>query len=142
MHSLTIAQKREKNRSKYFCSYCNKGFCQKPNALIHEIRQHEPHKSKHRCFCGLAYATSHSFQAHLKTHLPLEYRRKFICPTCGKTLLSEENLEKHEVTHNENRKRVRCTSCRSDFANKLLMKRHIREVHLKIKRRGVPLCVG
>lgn len=135
MHILSKAQQHDKKRPKYFCTYCNKGFSQKPNAMIHELRQHEPHKLKHRCFCGLAYATSHTYQIHLKTHLPLEYRRKYICPTCGKTVLSEENLEKHEETHNDNRKRVQCTSCRSDFANKLLMKRHMREVHLKIKRK-------
>uniref|UniRef100_A0A336KDI2 CSON008616 protein n=1 Tax=Culicoides sonorensis TaxID=179676 RepID=A0A336KDI2_CULSO len=132
--NMHLLKAQRKKIFKFFCSYCNKGFTQRYNCLIHEIRNHKPSEAKHACFCGRAYATIKSYEIHLKTHLPMEYREKYICEICNKILLSSKSLEQHKETHQDKRKRVRCTSCRSDFANKLLMKRHMREVHFKIKR--------
>lgn len=133
MHDKTVFEKNQE--LKFHCSYCNKTFNQKSNVKIHEIQKHQPEKMKHHCFCGKSFVTSRGYQIHLRTHIPNEERRKFVCRICDKALMSNENLEVHMKVHEKNRKRVKCTSCTLDFVNNMTLKRHMREVHLKIKRK-------
>ncbi|XP_059618617.1 oocyte zinc finger protein XlCOF6-like [Phlebotomus argentipes] len=142
------------------CKFCSKKFARKLLLYEHVLTKHEPGKMIHNCgVCSKRFCSERRLRKHQITHLPKSERifypcpqcdkrfrsratmevhrkalhiegKKFICDQCGKSYLTKSGLNKHNISHTEDRT---CSQCpHLTFAHKRLFTDHIK-THQKLK---------
>ena len=125
----------------YECSYCLKEFVKILNFGNHIKKDHENIKD-HKCdSCDKIFEGDvNKFIEHIRTthkkNNDIDFNAK--CETCGKVFTkSKKVFEKHLKSHEQ---RLDCELCGKIFRNKLVLKRHIRHVHEKLKPHICDVC--
>lgn len=91
--------------------------------------------------CGKSFAFKASLQDHEITHQDRDSREQFICPKCGKSFLKAgyEYHSKYSVTCGEDDnggRKETCEKCGKNFKNKFLLRKHVKEMHIKVELMG------
>lgn len=106
------------------CEECGKCFANKYTLKTHT----KTHISRDRNFicqvknCGRKFFTQHHLDSHIATVHECE-ERKFLCKICNKTFKTQNNLQTHEVVHNDE-KSFLCRFCDKTFIRSQDVKVH------------------
>ena len=118
----------------FSCQYCEKSFGQKQSCRIHENAVHLKIKSFSCQHCDKSFGLKYNMKEHInsvhmniKTKLKLKLDTK---PNVGKNL---EGVVMNEKPRDNKTKANQCNHCKSFYKNRSVLKRHVNEVHLKIK---------
>lgn len=87
--------------------------------------------------CGKVVTTKYSLDKHVKLHLPVEQREKYICEICGKEFLARPYLSQHMNIIHKRTTSEECPLCHKFFFS---VKEHIKRVHTERKRVPCPVC--
>lgn len=87
--------------------------------------------------CGKVVTTKYSLEKHVKLHLPVEQREKYICEICGKEFLARPYLSQHMTIIHKRTTSEECPLCHKFFFS---VKEHIKRVHTERKRVPCPVC--
>ena len=86
--------------------------------------------------CGKSVKGISEFVAHLENMHPNQCG--IVCPICDKELPSKRRLKIHVVIHSD--KKATCPHCGKDFSEGYKLRRHLREVHDKLKEHVCSTC--
>ena len=85
--------------------------------------------------CGTVFKRKSGLNIHFKSACKsLEYQ-DWRCDICGKSVKSEATLRKHRKFHTDGYK-YPCTQCDKSFPMNCLLTRQIREIHIKVEKKG------
>ena len=144
----------------YSCMKCNKRFVKESGLLVHNCKSDNTFECKKcykeftssrflnrhmeidhgkelfKCKdCNKGFSRRLKFQNHIcklddGTFGNKGVKDKLMCPTCGKTLSSRSNLNKHMIAHGD--KQFRCMHCGKHFHYENYLRDHISSVHLNL----------
>ena len=86
--------------------------------------------------CGKQVKGISEFVEHLENMHPNQCG--IVCPICDKELPSKRRLKIHVVIHSD--KKATCPHCGKDFSEGYKLRRHLREVHDKLKEHVCSTC--
>lgn len=115
----------------YSCDICSKEFILKRQLDYHIQQKHSTNAATkdHKCdLCDKSFATSSNLSKHKEIHISEEERIKkkhYLCPHCGKTLLTLAGYNSHVFAH-EGERNFECTTCHKKFMVKNQLKIHMR----------------
>ena len=79
--------------------------------------------------CGKSFSKKSLLSVHMKYHTG-----KFTCSICDKICVSQYNLSQHYKAHKHSEEKVTCQYCSLKFVSKSSVKRHIKGVHLGLRK--------
>lgn len=115
----------------YSCDICSKQFILKRQLDYHNHQKHSGTVATkdHKCDqCDKSFATPSNLSKHKEIHISEEERIKkkhYLCPHCGKTLLTLAGYNSHVFAH-EGERNFECTTCQKKFMVKNQLKIHMR----------------
>ena len=110
--------------------------------LAHELPQMETiHSEQGRFYRCVSCKVSFNFEQDMRMHLQTHLRPRYFCPVCSRRFLNQSTMERHMVTHDQNKPYV-CSVCSQGFRIKSNLHRHFQRLHNKTgdkpARRGRP----
>ena len=137
----------------FSCPICNKKFERKNNMKGHLSKVH--YKQNRICeFCGktlyavddktfkrhvekcqnLLFQCTHCsykspVSANMKKHMKIHLGQGFECEVCKSVFPSRQRYAVHRNTHNDNRRKVMCEFCGTEFMSDDAVKKHVIRVH-------------
>ena len=112
------------------------------NKHLHSGHHHQSDSgaSRNQCDqCSASFATVKGLTAHKRTH---SRERPFQCTNCNKSFKTSDVFKRHKQYSAclQPRKRYACALCDRQFHRLCVLKRHNRNVHLKLKPHVCPEC--
>ncbi|KAK9505215.1 hypothetical protein O3M35_009312 [Rhynocoris fuscipes] len=98
--------------------------------VSHELQKVKSDKTfigekQHKCdVCGKCFREKSHLVTHSRAHVDI---RNFSCEVCGQRFKTKSNLYFHSQTHSE--APFTCTECNKTYAERKILKRHMRVVH-------------
>ncbi|XP_072036841.1 uncharacterized protein [Amphiura filiformis] len=121
--------KQEHTGYQFVCAQCGHKFRCKSNLLEHE-RSHTGATPYHCKQCGKYFRWAGNLRMHKQR---LHSDKSFICKVCSKAFSTAQNLANHKVVHTGERN-YECKYCHKRFGTSCTRSRHVRQVHLGMKR--------
>ncbi|KAG7171885.1 zinc finger protein 668-like [Homarus americanus] len=137
---------------KYTCEKCKKGFVDKSSFENHKVI-HSKAKNYTCEFCGAMFYTSYTLKTHVNTHtqekkyvcgdcgsaflrfsnLIAHKKRlhssddlKLVCEICGKSMLTQRDLRRHQLAHHSKERSFTCHQCPRSYTAKDSLRSHLR----------------
>lgn len=129
-----------KHYQKQVCHICGAGFSNLVFLNLHKTRSHRPLKCNS---CKLEFSSRSEKNNHELTFHNVEKARKtrFPCPFCSERFIQENFRVQHLVDkHGMRKPEFKCSVCTKIFITKSLCNNHVKNVHLKEKRRECDIC--
>ncbi|XP_067002729.2 zinc finger protein 85 [Anabrus simplex] len=149
------------------CSYCNAPLTSRKELALHMAEKHlvKFREAVHQCkFCNKCFVKRVTLYSHYNQHA----NGQFVCLSCGMFLKTEEEYTSHKEKHDREKRwrcelckehfsrrqqylihmkgheKYQCTICGENFAVKIKLMEHEREVHLlrRIEKRHVCSTCG
>ena len=161
------ATPKKPKENKIECDDCGKFFGES-YMYKHQRRMHSDRPLKYKCnICGKQYIEKNRYHIHLQSHEETK-TRDVICDICDKGFLNYETLYSHKyrfhadddktydcakcdehfkskedyIKHkNEFHKPFPCTHCECKYGSAFALKKHHKEKHSDICKKGVPIKV-
>lgn len=135
-----IKPKVKRQKEKFACAECDKGFSNLTNLQNHKNKMHEDKSnigstSVYRCkICSILFTNINKLYSHIKTHTDaLGDDNPKLCDTCGKSFNTAKALSRHVQMHKG--KYISCDICLKQFSNNNLLKEHINSHNT-----GIQMC--
>ncbi|XP_073964206.1 zinc finger protein 711-like [Choristoneura fumiferana] len=136
----------------FICDVCSKRFtvrytfmlhvlkCSKQDTQSNQVAIAKTPKMPYKCkYCSKRFRTPSALIIHNRVH---SGDRPFKCEECGKDFNQGSNFIRHKITHkvHTEQRYLTCDYCQKHFAYKTDMRRHIMQIHMKIKLHSCPVC--
>lgn len=143
--SETCAEQDSSEAKGHVCATCGKSFntasavkrhCAIKHAELPNATCAEPELSEakaHMCAtCGKSFSTASAVKRHCaKEHTESGDKLRFKCNQCPRKFKRKDQLKVHKVCHYN--KGFHCKECKQIMSTRSALKRHIENVHLKLK---------
>ncbi|XP_014205809.1 zinc finger protein 558 [Copidosoma floridanum] len=145
----------------YMCGVCDQVFPEEFSLIRHLKKEHEANSRcstnpvRYECnACGKSFTNRINLVSHIRNHeveLPgeegitkrakfyIDQEMLFKCPTCERVMANRTSFLRHIRVHSNERPAM-CHVCAKSFRTVADVKRHIDDVHLKIKRHECDIC--
>lgn len=123
------------------CSVCQLQFDSYSQMYRHRLKHNDYEIEKYNCsHCQKVLKSLSSLNNHIKLFHSGE-TPKLSCPVagCKKACVTEKQLKIHIKTHDEECKVV-CPECGLSLANNYTLEKHIKRVHLKLRKFACDIC--
>ncbi|XP_059476248.1 zinc finger protein OZF-like [Neocloeon triangulifer] len=101
--SLKYHVRSQHTKEKIFkCDKCSKSFYKNQDLKIHKRRNHndQPEIFSQACpTCKKVFQDDYALRLHLKTHIPVDERRKYKCSECPAAFTGTSGLKRHKLVH-------------------------------------------
>ena len=123
-------QKRRKNLTGYKCSQCNRSFNSKSEVNKHAKNVHSESTILICPYCGEPISRKDNLIRHIQDVHNSSNALLYCEQTdCGKSFASKRALQRH-IDDNHEKKKFKCTVCKTDFSRRNLLERHMVAVHV------------
>ena len=122
------------------CDVCGKCFKSRGTLENHRKKVHENSHEEHLCVeCGKIFNSKRNLVLHFERH---HSNKEFVCHDCEAIFRSRKDLREHiKRRHTVREKTEKCTRCDKDFYSTVALKKHISNVHEKVKPFYCEVCV-
>ena len=121
----------EKERERFICSICNKGFITKPGLMDHTVSHSD--KEPYPCeFCPKSF----KLKRHLKYHCDYHhsaFKIEFKCKTCSKVFTQSGSVYKHIREVHEDKRLFNCEICNYSSNRIASIRIHTDAIHNNVK---------
>ncbi|XP_068223560.1 uncharacterized protein [Palaemon carinicauda] len=130
----------------FICCECSEKFLKWGLCQIHLWKVHGIDVDLLTCGICLTHKTDceQKLIIHQKIHSDV---REYVCRVCNKAFRQHAQLLNHEVIHISNsedhpqwHQKAFCTECKKWFVDRQILKKHMDNIHLKVKRHSCPHC--
>ncbi|PSN53577.1 hypothetical protein C0J52_09205, partial [Blattella germanica] len=120
------------NERPYKCKLCEETFRKRIQLVTHTLKHSNARPHKYSCnICDLKFRHVKDLNEHQETHEGEEVKNvsneknpNFVCPTCGKTYLTMNTFNIHQLTHSRE-KSFLCEMCGKYFLTKGILNSHL-----------------
>jgi hypothetical protein len=123
------------------CLYCNKVFIDKYGLNIHVNKHHSAVKVICKFFtCGQYFRTQTEADEHFEQqHQKIEENKKYRCFKCNFRAALKINVKYH-IYRMHGEKMLQCPKCTKCFISSIILKEHLKRMHLPLKVNVCPHC--
>jgi hypothetical protein len=135
-HKVIVAVRAEAK-----CLYCNKVFIDKYGLNIHVNKHHSAVKVICKFFtCGQYFRTQTEADEHFEQqHQKIEENKKYRCFKCNFRAALKINVKYH-IYRMHGEKMLQCPKCTKCFISSIILKEHLKRMHLPLKVNVCPHC--